>query len=131
MFRMLAAVGLLTAAFLSSVSSGLAHHPGSHAMRSAGVKVRFDISVVVDETCLAIVAVETGAPGGISVPTSAAGVTVRLARRTGGACQPGVERLRREAELPLSGRPSTAILFIVGPEGTVIASERIAINPTR
>jgi hypothetical protein len=128
---MLTAVGLLAAAFLSSVSSGLAHHPGSHAVRSAGSKVRFDISVVVNETCLSIIAVETGAPDGVSVPTGTAGVTVRLARRPGGACRPGVERLRQEAELPVSGNPSAAILLIVGPEGTVIASERVAINPTR
>ena len=108
-------------------SSALAHHPGSHAERTAAARVRLDASILVETNCLAIGEISSGAPSGLKVPRDAAGVTVRLSKSGQAACEAEVRRLDSHAELTVPAEKQLLLLYIVGDQGAVIGTERVPI----
>jgi hypothetical protein len=113
---------------IAGALDALAHHPGSHAYREADGRVRVEVASPVGDACTTVAKVETGAPAGVTAPSNAVPVTVRLQRPAGAACATVVRTATGEAVLPIGREARTLHLYVVGADGRVAATERVPIR---
>ena len=120
------AVLLLIAALVLSEPAH-AHHPGSHASRSGDGRVRVEVVAPRADDCNAIEEIVAGAPPGLSAPSGSVPVTARLSRRDG-ACSAGATVVRSERSLDLGPDARDIHLFVLAPDGSLAATERVPIR---
>ncbi|KAA2235600.1 hypothetical protein [Salinarimonas soli] len=127
LLALLLALGSLVLGIAAAVEA-LAHHPGSHAVRKGGA-VALEAVATVSDGCTTIGSVALGAPAGIAAPAAAEPVTVRLARPEGAVCTQALGTARREIDLMVPAGRAILHLFVVGPDGAVVSTERVPIKP--
>jgi hypothetical protein len=124
---LLLAIAALLLAIAATVEAS-AHHPGSHANRSPDGMVRVEVAVAAADSCTRIEAVGLGAPAGVKAPAGSQPVTVTLAREPGLACAQVVSAAREETSLPVPVGVSRLHLFVVGPDGQILSTERVPVR---
>ena len=123
---LLSAVAALLLGLLVAVEA-VAHHPGSHARRIAAGQVELDAAVSASDACTRIERIEPGTPHGVQAPAGAAPMVVRLARPEG-VCATVVSALRETRAVGVPAGVTVLLLYVVGPDGRVAASERVPIR---
>jgi hypothetical protein len=123
---LLSAVAALLIGLFVAVEA-VAHHPGSHARRVGAGQVELDAAVSASDACTRIERMEPGTPQGVQAPTGAAPVVVRLVRPDG-LCATVVSALREARTLSVPAGTTALLLYVVGPDGRVAASERVPIR---
>ena len=107
-----------------------AHHPGSHAWRQSGTdQVKLEAVAVVTDGCTGIASVFAGVPSGHSAPPDTFPITVRLQSiPSSQACtmQARVVKNVSYVDVPTSWR--RLHVFILKPDGSLQATERVPIN---
>jgi hypothetical protein len=122
---MIVAVLSLALGVVAAVDAA-AHHPGSHAVRERGGRVRVDVVAMVTDGCTTIASVGPGAPEGVKPPRNASALTVRLQRPEGLACIQVVGTARRE--LLLDDAAGIIHIYVVQPDGMLGATERVPVK---
>ena len=117
---------LIPVAFVVSTSAS-AHHPGSHAARQPDGRVRLEVVATVPDTCTRIADIAAGSPSGVAAAPGTAPVTVRLVRSEG-ACEAQVGALDTSWSLDAPGRIGTIMVYVLGTDGTLAATERVPIE---
>jgi hypothetical protein len=114
--------GLLLAA------SAMAHHPGSHARRQADGQVRLEAIVIAGDACTDIGEIARGVPEAAGPPPGAEPVTIRLTRPPEAICATVVRAVSKVATLAVSPHTERLHLYVVDPNGSVQATERVPIR---
>lgn len=131
-WRRIAAALLATAALVAGCLvevAALAHHPGSHARREGGERVRLEAAATASDGCTFIGAVSAGAPAGYRPAPDAFPVTVRLRRPAEArVCTTQVRALRDESLLTVPASYRRLHLFVLKPDGALQATERVSID---
>lgn len=123
----LALVGLIAAAILV-VAEASAHHPGSHAERAPGGRVKLIVSALVPDGCTTIGGVAVGAPQGIEAPEGTIPVTARYRRTGAAACTQALRNVTAEALLEVPAGDEVVHLYVLGADGRLVNSERVRIR---
>lgn len=106
----------------------LAHHPGSHAVRQGDGRVRLQTAASASDACTTIQSVTLGAPPAVKAVPGITSVTVRLQRPAGAVCATTVTALHEETMLDVPDSATALLVYVVGPDGSVVASEKVPIN---
>jgi hypothetical protein len=104
-----------------------AHHPGSHARREGGNRVRIEAVAIATDDCTRIDNVRSGAPAVVTPPPGVVPVTARL-KRGQGICVAGPIAVRAEHVLELPPGVKQIFLYVEGPDGSVVGSEQVPIR---
>ncbi len=120
-------------ALCSLTVAAFAHHPGSHAWRKPGPPgaglVRLEAVALVQDGCTFIGGVVPGIPEGQSANVDAFGVTVRLRKASDvPACPAQARAVRDEIEIEVPAAFRRLHIFVLQPDGTLSATERVPIN---
>jgi hypothetical protein len=121
------ATHLLAAAVTLFPLAALAHHPGSHATREGGNRVRVEAVALATDDCTRIETIRPGAPPVVKAPSGLTPVTARL-RRGGGACVAAAAAVRGEQVLDLPTGVQQILLYVEGPDGALMSSERVPVQ---
>jgi hypothetical protein len=114
---------------LGFAAPALAHHPGSHATRGADGRVRIEAVAVANDRCSALGPVAAGAPGRVTAPAGTVPVTVqRRVISPGATCPPEPVRLSAEGVVEVPRGAGQIMLYVLGPDGEVQATERIPVR---
>ena len=125
---MVRAFRLPTAVVLTlATGAAQAHHPGSHARREGGNRVRVEAVTVATDDCTRIDSIRTGSPAIVTPPQGSTPVTARL-KRGQGACTAGPAAVRAEAVLELPAGVRQIFLYVEGIDGTLVGSERVPVR---
>jgi hypothetical protein len=108
--------------------SAPAHHPGSHASRQPDGRVRVQVVTRTADSCTDIADILVGPPPGLSAVPGSSPVTARLRRRSG-TCESVVTAVRAEQVLQVPQDVRQIHLFVAAPDGRVLATERVPIEP--
>jgi hypothetical protein len=119
---------VLIAAVLAAAAPAAAHHPGSHAYRQPDGRVRVEVVAQATDACMRVGAIRAGAPDGLAPVPGSAAVTARLERQEAGACATLVTAARGEALLDLDRGARQVLLYVLGPDGRVSATERLQMR---
>jgi len=118
----------LLAIVLLSVSTGaLAHHPGSHATREGGNRVRIDAVALATDNCTRIDAIRLGTPAVATAPPGLTPVTARL-KRGDGTCVAAANAVRAEQVLELPIGVKQIFLYVEGSDGVLVSTERVPVE---
>jgi hypothetical protein len=120
-------IGLALAALLLAAPA-FAHHPGSHATRQAEGRVMVEAVAMANDACTRIASVRSGAPPRVAPVPGSAPVTVQLERAGAGPCAAAVTAVRAEAALDLPRDARQILLYILAPDGSVVATERVPVR---
>jgi hypothetical protein len=118
---------LLAAALISCPLAALAHHPGSHATREGGNRVRIEAVALATDDCTRIETIRPGTPDIVKAPAGLIPVTARL-RRGEGACMAAAAAVRGEQVLELPAGVQQILLYVEGPDGRLVSSERVPVR---
>lgn len=122
-------VALTAIAFAMAMTvQAMAHHPGSHARRQDDGRVGLDVATSASDSCTTIRSVAVGAPPQVKPVAGSTPVTVRLQRPEGAICATVVTALHEAAVLDVPASSTILNLYVLGPDGTVAASERVPIR---
>lgn len=113
---------------LLAAAGAQAHHPGSHATREKDGRVKVEAVATVGDSCLAIAAVRLGTPPNVTAPAGAAPVTAEVKRAGSTGCRAAATVLRAEHLLPLGAEVRQIHLYVVGPDGAVLSTERVPLR---
>jgi hypothetical protein len=113
---------------VAGIGPALAHHPGSHANRLPDGRVNLEAVATATDACIRIGEVRAGAPPRVAAVAGTAPVTVRLERPNAEACAAVVQALRRDAVLDLPPEVRQILLYILAPDGTLAATERVPVR---
>jgi hypothetical protein len=119
---------VVLAAALAFGPAALAHHPGSHATRRADGKVVVDVATLATDACTRIAAIRPGAPASLAPVPGSVPVTAQLERQGSGPCATVVTAVKAETALDLGRDARQILLYVVGPDGAVAATERVPIR---
>jgi hypothetical protein len=119
---------LLVAAALAGASQVAAHHPGSHAYRQPDGRVRVEVVAQATDACIRVGEIRVGSPDGLAPVPGSAAVTARLERQGEGACATVVTAARGEALLALDRGARQVLLYVLGLDGKVSATERLQMR---
>lgn len=121
---------LLGLATVTAVAvEAFAHHPGSHARRLDAGSVRVEAVAVLADSCTRVASIRAGTPP--EEPAPAAGslpVTMQLSRPAGAVCATVVGKGEAVIELDAAPQMQRVHLYTLGPDGRLVATERVAIR---
>lgn len=112
---------------LAGTAAAQAHHPGSHASRETSGRVKLEVVATMGETCLAVGALRAGTPPGVAAPPGAAPFTAQV-ERTAGGCRAAATAIRAERLIELGTDVRQIHLFVLGPDGAVVSTERVPLR---
>jgi hypothetical protein len=124
---MLSAARILAAILLAFPAVAHAHHPGSHASRAGGNRIRIEAVALATDSCTRIEAIRPGAPAVVAAPPGLTPVTARL-RRGEGTCTATASAVRGEQVLELPAGVQQILLYVEGPDGALVSTERVPIR---
>lgn len=110
------------------VTPAFAHHPGSHAERLSDGRVSLDAVATAADICIRIVEVQAGAPPGIAAVAGSAPVTVRLGRTGSASCTAALSAVHLKVMLDLPREARQLLLYVLAPDGSVAATERVPVR---
>jgi hypothetical protein len=118
-------------ALCSLTVAAFAHHPGSHAWRKPAQSglVRLEAVALVQDGCTFMGSIVPGAPEGQAAGADAFGVTIQLRRAADVVtCPAQAKALRDEVEISVPASFKRLHLFVLRPDGTLAATERVTVN---
>lgn len=110
-----------------AAASAQAHHPGSHAAREGGNRVRVEAVTVATDDCTRIDSIRVGSPTVVTPPPGSTPITARL-KRGQGACAARPTAVRAEQVLELPASVQQIFLYVEGVDGTLVGSERVPVR---
>jgi hypothetical protein len=113
---------------LAGAGGALAHHPGSHATREPDGRVRVEAVATVGDSCLVFGAIRTGTPPAVLPPPGATPVTAYVERKAATGCISTATAIRGEGLLAIGTDVRQIHLYIVGPDGALIGTERVPLR---
>lgn len=116
---------LLTTVLVTGAS---AHHPGSHATRERDGRIRIEAVAMAADSCTTIASIRPGAPPSVTAPPGAQPVTVQLQRPQDAVCATVVTAAKRTELLNLGADARQLHLYVLGPDGSVVATERVPVR---
>jgi hypothetical protein len=108
-------------------AAALAHHPGSHATRVGGNRVKVDAVALATDDCTRIETIRPGAPGVVTAPAGLTPVTARL-QRGPGTCTAAAAAVRSEQVIELPAGVRQILLYVEGSDGALVSTERVQVE---
>jgi hypothetical protein len=120
---------LLSVAIMISVAlpAAQAHHPGSHASREGGNRVRVEVVTLATDDCTRIDSIRLGMPATVQPPPGSTPITARL-KRGQGTCVAGPIAVRAEQVIELPVAVQQIFLYIEGTDGALVGSQRVPVR---
>jgi hypothetical protein len=119
---------VLTLAALLLATPAFAHHPGSHATRQPDGRVIVEAVAMATDACTRIASLRSGPPAGVALVAGSAPVTAQLERAGAAPCAAVVTAVRVESSLDLPRDTRQILLYILAPDGSVAATERVPVR---